>query len=152
VLRVAPVDFVDERRHRRRLSRAGRTADEHKAMMETRHLFHLRRKAQLGEQRRLRRKGANRRGCVPALAMEIHAKAPESRPAQRHIGGPVIAIPFERLRVEGGKDRGFDGLAHERRLRHGRHDSIQTNRRRKPGDEKQIGRAARNQRVQPSLE
>ena len=53
VLRVAPVDLVDERGDGRRLSRAGRAADEDETVMQPRDLLDLRRKPQLGEQRRL---------------------------------------------------------------------------------------------------
>ena len=41
VLRVAPVDLVDQRRHRRRLSRAGGAADEDQAVMQPGDLLDL---------------------------------------------------------------------------------------------------------------
>ena len=92
VLRIAPVDFVDERRHGRRLSSAGGAADEHEPMMQPRHLLDLRRQTEIAQKTAGWPAAARmRRGRTAALAVQIDAKA--TQPARR---SEISAEPAER--------------------------------------------------------
>ena len=95
----AEVDFVHQRRERRRLSRAGGTADEHEPARQPAQRLDARRQAEAGQTRHRRRQPPDRGRGAAALAMQVDAEAAEVR---RPVGGVGNAGLANALRACGG--------------------------------------------------
>ena len=86
VARVAAVDLLDQRRQRRRLPGAGRSADQHQPARQLREQLDLRRQLEGGEPRHPRGAGSRRRPPPAPLPVQVDAKASEAGRSERRVG------------------------------------------------------------------
>ena len=103
------------------------------------------------KRRRLAGSAPDRRRGAPSFPMQVHPEPADSLPpaaasATHHSGSAG------RCGGSSGRTVVFDVLPVERRIRQRGDLAIDANRRRKAGDKKQIGRAARRQLAQPAFE
>ena len=141
VVGARPVDLVDQRGQRRRLTGAGGAGEQDEAARLGRELVHARRQAELLERADVRRDEAEGAGERPALVIGVDTEAGE--PAQA-VGEVERAVDLEPLLLLRGRDA-IDELARHVRVELGEvleqlDVPMQPHRRLRPGGEMQVGR------------
>ena len=140
-MRLLPVDLVDHRGERGRLTRAGRPGDEHETARPHRQLAKRRRKAELLERAQLLGDVPERRGERVSLEVDVHAEAREAGDAVREV---ELAVDLELLLLLGREDAVEEvprRVRHDLLLVRERHEiAVDTHGRRRPGNEVEIGR------------
>ena len=152
VARVAPVDLLDERGERGRLSGARGSADEHEAAGEARQRLHAGREAERGETRRLGGERADGGGGAAALAVEVDPETAQPAHPMRGVGDPGVAIERPGVTGERGHDRLLDLLAGERAARERTDLSVDAHRGRRAGHEQEVASRAPDELLEPGVE
>ena len=152
VARLAAIDVVDERGHRRRFTRSGGTADQHQATRHMSKLLNRWRKPKLFELRHTRRQHANRGGRSSLLAMKIDAEPPGAGDAIRRIGDLTFAILLQGVARQCGNDRRFDLRPIEQAGLDLAYFPVDAHARRRAGDEQQVAGATLNDHREPAVE
>ena len=152
VARLASIQFVDQRRQRRRLARAGPAADEHQAARELRQVLHLRRQRERRQSRHIARQRADGGRRPAALAVQVDAEASDARQAERRVGDAVALVDLAGVRRHRGEHGALDVRPGQGVLAD-RHDAlVDARRRRGVRHQQQVRAAALDHLTQPGLE
>ena len=117
VPRLPQVDVLDERRERRCLAGARRTADEDETARQACEPFDVVREVQILETRDARRQGANRGGWPPPLTMEVHTEAAEAGRLNARFDGFAGAVAVQQAARDERQHRLLDSLGIQRLFR-----------------------------------